>query len=71
MKKKMTRKQILAVLALIFCLSVSIGGAMAYFTDYEDAAGGAVAEQVPALIVGMALHLVDHGEHAQFPVDAV
>lgn len=42
MKKQMTRKQILAVLALIFCLSVSIGGAMAYFTDYEDAAGGAV-----------------------------
>ena len=42
MKKQMTKKTVLAVLALVLCLSVSIGGAMAYFTDYEDAHGGAV-----------------------------
>ena len=42
MKKQMTKKTVLAVLALVLCLSVTIGGAMAYFTDYEDAHGGAV-----------------------------
>ena len=33
-----------AVLILLICLSVTIGGAMAYFTDYEDAYGGAVVQ---------------------------
>ena len=42
MKMQMTRKTILAVLGIVLCLSVSVGGAMAYFTDYEDASGGAV-----------------------------
>ena len=40
----MNRKMIPAVLALVLCLSVTIGGAMAYFTDYEDAYGGAELE---------------------------
>ena len=42
MKKHLTKKSILAAAALVLCLSVSIGSAMAYFTDYEDARGGAV-----------------------------
>lgn len=42
MKKHLTKKSVLAIVALILCLSVSIGAAMAYFTDYEDAYGGAM-----------------------------
>lgn len=42
MKMKCSRKKVLAVLVAVLCLSVTIGGAMAYFTDYEDAYGGAV-----------------------------
>ena len=42
MKMQMTRKTILAVLGIVLCLSVSVGGAMAYFTDYEDGRGSAV-----------------------------
>ena len=32
---------ILAVFAIVLCLSVSIGAAIAYFSDYEEASGGA------------------------------
>ena len=42
MKKRITKRSILAAAALVLCLSVTIGSAMAYFTDYEDAQGGAV-----------------------------
>ena len=42
MRKQMTKTWILAITALALCLFVSIGGALAYFTDYEDAYGGAV-----------------------------
>ena len=42
MKKQMTRKTMLAVLGIVLCLSASVGGAMAYFTDYEDGRGSAV-----------------------------
>ena len=41
---RITKKMIPAVLILLICLSVTIGGAMAYFTDYEDAYGGAVVQ---------------------------
>ncbi|MBQ9060341.1 MAG: hypothetical protein IJ128_04275 [Firmicutes bacterium] len=38
----MTKKTTAALLAVLLCLSVSIGGAVAYFSDYEEAAGAAV-----------------------------
>ena len=36
------RKLLIMALSLILCLSVSIGFAFAYFTDYENARGGAI-----------------------------
>lgn len=36
------RKLLVMALSLILCMSVSIGLAFAYFTDYENARGGAV-----------------------------
>ena len=36
------RPLILAVFAIVLCLSVSVGAAIAYFSDYEEASGGAV-----------------------------
>ncbi len=36
------RKLLITALSLILCLTVSIGLAVAYFTDYEAAKGGAV-----------------------------
>lgn len=35
------KKLLVTALSLILCLTVSIGIALAYFTDYEDARGGA------------------------------
>ena len=35
-------KLLITVLSLILCMTVSIGLAVAYFTDYEDARGGAI-----------------------------
>ncbi len=40
MKKKISNK-ILVILALVLCLSASVGVTLAYFNDYEDASGGA------------------------------
>ena len=40
MKKKISNK-ILVILALVLCLSASVGMTLAYFNDYEDASGGA------------------------------
>ena len=42
MKQRLTKKTIAALLAVLLCLSVSIGGAVAFFSDYEEAAGAAV-----------------------------
>lgn len=42
MKRRLPKKTTVALLAVLLCLSVSIGGAVAYFSDYEEAAGGAV-----------------------------
>ena len=42
MNRQTAKKPVLAALALVLCLSAAVGGAMAYFTDYEDAQGGAV-----------------------------
>ena len=42
MKQRLTKKTIAALLAVLLCLSVSIGTAVAYFSDYEEAAGAAV-----------------------------
>ena len=42
MKQRLTKKTIAALLAVLLCLSVSIGAAVAYFSDYEEAAGAAV-----------------------------
>ena len=42
MNRQTAKRPVLAALALVLCLSAAIGGAMAYFTDYEDAHGGAV-----------------------------
>lgn len=39
---KNNSKLLIMVLSLVLCLSVSIGFALAYFTDYEAARGGAV-----------------------------
>jgi len=36
------RKLLVTALSLILCMSVSVGLAFAYFTDYENARGGAV-----------------------------
>lgn len=36
------RKLLVMALSLILCMSVSVGLAVAYFTDYENARGGAV-----------------------------
>ena len=36
------RKLLIMALSLILCMSVSVGLAVAYFTDYENARGGAV-----------------------------
>ena len=36
------RKLLVTALSLILCMSVSIGIAFAYFTDYENARGGAI-----------------------------
>ena len=36
------KKLLIMALSLILCLSVSVGIAFAYFTDYENARGGAV-----------------------------
>ena len=41
MKQRLTKKTIAALLAVLLCLSVSIGAAVAYFSDYEEAAGAA------------------------------
>lgn len=41
MKKMFKNKLIPMVIALVLCLSASIGFALAYFSDYEEAAGGA------------------------------
>ena len=38
------RKLLITALSLILCLTVSIGLAVAYFTDYEAAKGGAVLQ---------------------------
>lgn len=44
MKQRLTKKTIAALLAVLLCLSVSIGAAVAYFSDYEEAAGAAVVK---------------------------
>ena len=36
------RKLLITALSLILCMSVSVGLAFAYFTDYENARGGAI-----------------------------
>ena len=36
------RKLLIMALSLVLCLSVSVGIAFAYFTDYENARGGAI-----------------------------
>ena len=41
MKKKGLNKKILAAFACLLCLLVSVGMTVAYFSDYEDASGGA------------------------------
>ena len=38
------KKKLVAALSLILCLSVSVSLAVAYFTDYEAAKGGAVLQ---------------------------
>jgi predicted ribosomally synthesized peptide with SipW-like signal peptide len=38
---KKIKKKILVIFALVLCLSVTVGVSMAYFSDYEDASGGA------------------------------
>lgn len=38
--KKISNK-ILVLFALVLCLSVSVGASLAYFSDYEEASGGA------------------------------
>ena len=38
---KKINKQILTIFALVLCLSVSVGASLAYFSDYEEASGGA------------------------------
>lgn len=41
MKKMFKNKLIPMVIALVLCLSASVGFTLAYFSDYEEAAGGA------------------------------
>lgn len=40
MMKRISRKITLTLLALVLCLTVSVGGTLAYFTDYDEAFGG-------------------------------
>ncbi len=44
MIKLIKNKKIIAAFAVVLCLSVSCGAAMAYFSDYEEAAGAAVVQ---------------------------
>ena len=39
-----SRMKLITVLGLILCLMVSVGFTVAYFTDYENARGGAVVD---------------------------
>ena len=41
MKKNSLNKKILVAFACLLCLLVSVGMTVAYFSDYEDASGGA------------------------------
>ncbi len=58
MKKKISNK-ILVILALVLCLSASVGMTLAYFNDYEDASGGAT------LNLGGKTELSEGEDHAQ------
>ena len=40
--KKMNKAK-MALFALVLCLSVSVGATLAYFSDYEEASGGATS----------------------------
>ena len=58
MIKKISNK-ILIVFALILCLSISVGASLAYFSDYEEASGGAT------LKLGGKTELTEGDDHSQ------
>lgn len=41
---KIISKKFMIIFALVLCLSVSIGASLAYFSDYEEASGGATLD---------------------------
>lgn len=56
--KKISNK-ILIVFALVLCLSVSVGASLAYFSDYEEASGGAT------LNLGGKTEMSEGNDHSQ------
>ena len=56
--KKISNK-ILILFALVLCLSVSVGASLAYFSDYEEASGGAT------LNLGGKTEMSEGNDHAQ------